>query len=253
MTEMKQPVWGNDPLTAFFQRAFENRQVTFARNNFFKLLIDLDTIFDAVLRGIVNPENQICVLLAHRGHSAFRACCEYAASGQLAECFPLLRSVLEYYVYALHISQNPKYGEVWVKRHDSKANLEECRKKFEQAKLKLSLSSTNLELEKMYKLLYQRTIDFGAHPNVRAVTGNMKITNTDDAQFYETIYLHKDGLEMDHALKTSCEVALFCLEISSYLFQAKFNEPQIFRNFEKAKADLGLIKSSIENTRADSV
>ena len=224
MTEKEPPAWGQDPLTSFFQSAFDNRKATFASNRFFRLLIDIDMIFEAALRDFVNPENQICVLLAQRGHSAFRACCEYAASGQLAECFPLLRSVLEYYVYALHISKYPKYGEVWVRRHDSKAQFDESRSKFEQHKLKLTLSNTNPELERIYKFLYQRTIDFGAHPNVRAVTGNMKMSTTVDAQYYETIYLHKDGLAMDHALKTSCEIALLCIEILPYLFQSRCKE-----------------------------
>ena len=80
-----------------------------------------------------------------------------------------------------------------------------------------SIAARGSDLAAVFETLYQRTIDFGAHPNERSVTANLRSEKIDpESTRYSMIYLHGgDGQMLDHGLKTVAQVG-FC---SLLLFQ----------------------------------
>lgn len=101
------PGWAGDSLSDFIQAAFTNTLATFIRKrNDFDLLLRIDGAFKNAGDNLHKADTPLAVLLLHRSHSAFLASCRLAMSGQAAETFPVLRSCLDYALYALHINDN---------------------------------------------------------------------------------------------------------------------------------------------------
>lgn len=187
------------------------------------MLLEIDQCFMKVAENLINPSNQLAALLILRSHSAYRASCRLALSGQATDSFPSLRSCIEYALYALHINQNPKLGKVWLHRHDSEESKKICRQSFSHSQTIQSLKVLNAQLSTTIQELYERTIDFGAHPNEMAITGNLSITEKNGRKEYAQTYLHADSLAFEHVLKTSAQVGLGSLYIFYPIFKEKFD------------------------------
>jgi hypothetical protein len=70
--------------------------------------------------------------------------------------------------------------------------------------------------------MYQRTIDLGGHPNERSVTGNMSIIEEPDRRTMLQIMPHKDGPQLDFALRTVAQCGMISLELLEVIYGAKF-------------------------------
>jgi hypothetical protein len=77
-------------------------------------------------------------------------------------------------------------------------------------------------LANRFEDLYQRTIDFGGHPNERLVTGNMKMIEEPDRRVMLAVLQHGDGPELETALKTVAQCGLVSLEMLQVIYDAKF-------------------------------
>ncbi len=71
-------------------------------------------------------------------------------------------------------------------------------------------------------MLYQRTIDFGGHPNERSVTGSMKMTKQDDRREMLAVMLHGDDVAFNSGLKSVAQCAMVSLEMLQAIFNARF-------------------------------
>jgi hypothetical protein len=141
---------------------------------------------------------------------------------QLPETFVLLRSCLEYAAYGLHLNANPSLGETWLKRHDDAAALRAMKKAFLGVEVEQTIFGTDKELGRVYKDLYERTIDFGGHPNLRGVLSNMLLSKTADKQQLQPIYLHASETTVLHALKTTAQVGVCSLHLFQHVFPERF-------------------------------
>jgi hypothetical protein len=217
------PSWATDPLSAFLQDAYKNRLATFAnKREKYSLLAGLDQCFIDVAKDWLNPQNEVSALLFLRAHAAFRASCEHATSGQVAEVFPMIRTCIEYAAYALHISKTPGLDEVWLRRHDSEQALKAVKSAFHPTVVLKSVEASNRKAAKVFDSLYERSIDMGAHPNERAVTGSLDIVEMEGRRQMLQKYLHGDGIQMDHALQTTAQAGVCALEILQDVFPARF-------------------------------
>jgi hypothetical protein len=114
------PRWGDDALSSFLNQAFQNTLATFVRKRqSFEMLLRIDESFLKIGENLSNPAGILGATLLLGSHSAFRAACRLATSGQAPESFPVLRACLEYALYALHINSNEPLREVWMRRHDN--------------------------------------------------------------------------------------------------------------------------------------
>jgi hypothetical protein len=210
-------------LSAFIETAHRNRFATFANKKAeFQRLQRIDECFMRVAKDWLNPGHLVTPHLLLRSHATFRAACEHAMSGQIAEIFPELRSSLEYAGYALHMHRHPSSAETWLRRHDDEAATRAMKEEFKLSNIRQSLEGANRHAMKVFDELYQRSIDFGAHPNERALTGNLRIVQHVGRKEFQQIYLHGEGLMLDHGLRTTAQAGVCALEILQDVFKDRF-------------------------------
>jgi hypothetical protein len=73
-----------------------------------------------------------------------------------------------------------------------------------------------------FEQLYQRSIDFGGHPNERSVTGSMKMNKQPDRREMLAVMLHGDDVAFNAALKSVAQCAMVSLEMLQAVFNARF-------------------------------
>ena len=147
------PRWANDSLSVFMGKAFSNTLATFVnKKTEYEPLVRVDDAFLIACQYQLDPPNLICALLSIRAHSGFRAACQLVMNGQIAESFPVLRTCLEYSLYALHIRRNPTLGEAWLKRHDDEETLKTVKQDFTIRKVIDTLKDEDQKLSEIGKI-----------------------------------------------------------------------------------------------------
>jgi len=233
------PRWGDDRLSSFVDQAFNNTLGSFVQKHArFAVLERVDQNFLRIGENLINPPDFFGALLLLRAHSAYRAACRLAMSGQVPDAFPVLRACLEYSLYALHINTTPALGEVWLRRHDDAASLRRVRQEFTNAGVMATLRNRDANLFPIIEQLYERSIDFGAHPNERAITGSMAIERQPGRVEIQQIYLHGDSPSLDHGLKTTAQVGLGSLCIFQHIFLQRFRLLGIQDMIDQLRRDL---------------
>jgi hypothetical protein len=85
-----------------------------------------------------------------------------------------------------------------------------------------TIVATDRELGRVYKELYERTIDFGGHPNLRGVVSNALFQESPGKRQLQPIYLHADETTVLHAVKTSAQVGLCSLHLFQHVLPERF-------------------------------
>jgi hypothetical protein len=215
--------WGTDSLSEFLEMARGNQFATFAnKGGWYRRLVAIDELFFRVSKQWLNPKDPLAALLFLRCHAAFRAACGLAIAGQVTEASVMHRSCLEYAAYALHINRNRSLGPLWLDRHQDEATLKKVRREFKVENVRKTLTACNRHAAERFDTLYQRAIDFGGHPNERGVTGSLQMEDVADRRLMKQLFLHGDGVALDHALKTTAQCGVVCLEILQGVFNALF-------------------------------
>jgi hypothetical protein len=214
---------GADELTKFIDAARSNQWATFwNKRPIVGTLIAIDSQFVTISKDWLNPESEIAAFLLLRGHAAFRVAAALAMAGQVAETYVQCRAMLEYAAYAVHIYRTPPLGMIWLNRHKDPAATEAQKNAFSHRKVSASVAAANVHAGKRFDDLYQRTIDFGGHPNERSVTGNMKMLNEPGKRTMLTVMQHDDGVALDSGLKTVAQCGMVSLEMLQVVFNARF-------------------------------
>ncbi|MDP1590748.1 MAG: hypothetical protein Q8M07_23540, partial [Prosthecobacter sp.] len=199
--EQPPPGWGVDELTKYIDIARHNQWATFANKPIVRQkLIAIDAQLVAVSKDWLNPQSEIAASLLLRCHSAFRAAAGHALAGEVADCFPSCRAMLEYAAYAVHVYRAPNLGMVWLKRHDDEAATEAQKNAFSHRKVFAAVKKANRHAGERFEDLYQKTIDFGGHPNQRAILGNLEVVEVKGRRVMRSILQHADGLQLDFGL-----------------------------------------------------
>lgn len=206
------------PLTAFFQDAMGNRYATFAhRRVTVECLVKLDAKLTA-LHAVENPTHALSVLLAARAIGAYRAACEHALAGQVGEVFPLARASIENAAYAVYLAGDILLAEAWLRRHDSDDTRKQMRgKDWQHATVRDAIKGRSLEVGTLFGELYEHFIDYGGHPNERAVSLNARVRRGRDVQVEQTL-LHGDGPELIFGLQTAMETGSCILALLRLIF-----------------------------------
>ncbi len=233
------PRWGGDELTRFLDSARKNQFATFVNKMpETKKIVEIDGIFVRVIPAEVTFRQLTVGFLMHRAHSAYRAAASCAFAGQSAELYPLLRLMLEQGGYAILINRKPALEEVWLNRRESDANRAEVRREFTQGKIKDTTASSDPRLKDGYCTLYERTIEFGAHPNELSVTANVTIEKKENQTDFNPIYLHRDGSALDLSLRTLAQVGVCVLLIFEKIFPEWFELLGVSSELSKLRKDL---------------
>ena len=219
------PNWAEDPLSEFIQASFQNALATFVqKKGAFNLLSKVDEIFCGVAKHLDNIENPITPAFFHRSHSSYLASCRLSMSGQTAETFSQLRIALEYALYALHMDEQPLLTGIWIRRHDSEESIRKVRSKFSNSSVLKTLEIRDLDLKETISVLYQRAIDFGGHPNERAVSSTSDMVEEGGSVAIKVHKLSGDSDSLDHALKSTAQIGLGCILIFQLMFAPQFEK-----------------------------
>ena len=187
----------------------------------YAIIVRIDDCF--VRCGLIEPKSSLAGVFFIRCQYAFKAAAGMALAGQ-PEVFPILRSLLEYAGYCLVMSETPALERVFVLRHAGEAELKEQKKAFQISAVREAMARHDTNLATFYEEMYQRTIDFGAHPNPYAIF----TTKTWDHQ------------TMIHTLKSTGQIGLAALHVLKCVFKPKFELLDIHREME-ALANTGLL------------
>jgi hypothetical protein len=232
-TQPLPPRWGKDELSKFLHDAFKHNLATFVHKPAeFSHLARIDAVFTKVKAAIDNSPNFLEPLFLFRSHSAFLASVRSATSGQIPETYPLLRSCLEYALYAHHIACDEKRGFAWVSRHENADAMKACRKEFMHSKVIGSLAEHQPHLHKFIEALYERTIDYGAHPNERGLSTSTKIVDVEGEEIVRVAQLQGAAPAMHMAMQATADVGTGALSVFSKIFEARFRSHAIDAELE---------------------
>ena len=115
-------------------------------------------------------------ILALNTHSIYLGAIRMALSGHRAAAFPLFRTAIESAAYCLVIARNPEAAELWKKRHEDKESNKKHITYFANVmstKFKDIIIEDDPSYERMIFSSYEASLDFGAHPNPRAVENDL--------------------------------------------------------------------------------
>jgi hypothetical protein len=217
------PTWADDELTRYIDNARHNQWATFHNKRpQIQKLIAIDAELAKVTEGWTNPDREIPAQLFLRCMASFRAACSHAMAGQVREVFVSARVQLEDAGMAVHLHRDQSLEEVWLRRNDS-AGAE--RKQRDACAIHLvikSVKAANRHAGERFEKLYKEAIDFGAHPNQRAVTAHLKIAQGADQLTMNAVMQHGDGVQLDYGLKFAAQCGVVCLEMLEIPFKAKF-------------------------------
>jgi hypothetical protein len=159
-----------------------------------------------------------------RSHYAYKAAAGMTLAGQFSESFVMMRSCLEYAGYVLLIFTNPDLEEVFLKRHVDIASKKAQRGKFEVSNVIRKIAGFDQKLSEVFKEMYDRSIDFGAHPNPHGIFGATNISKDENEQMtaMSTAALVKNPRVTEFAMHRVAQVGLTSLCVFQHVFTEKF-------------------------------
>jgi hypothetical protein len=218
------PGWGDDPVTRYLNDYRGNQFATFAnKRREIGDLIKIDGLLRRLVDGAIDPKPRRPMFFLLRSHAAFLAALGATMAGQVNEAQALLRLCLEHANYGFYIGPDVPRWERWMARNDNEASKKVVLKEFHASRLKEALVAKAPEIGKRYVMLYERLIDFGAHPNEQGYSISSSIDKTEDGTTHlNTIYLHPDGLPLAMAMKTASQVGICALLIAQMIYPGRF-------------------------------
>lgn len=215
--------WGKDDLSAFFEAARSNAFATHHNHSVaYKRMSDIDALYLGFFEKFENPEDTLGAGLALRCHSALRAAAKLTLSGQVPESFMVLRGALELALYAHHASTSGERAQIWMNRHDSAETKRQCSQEFTGRVIFPTLREKASVIGDIAGELYERCIDYGAHPNARGVLTTMSYEEDQQGQSFSFAYLSGDTLSLRFALKSWCQVSICALDVLGLVFPKRF-------------------------------
>jgi hypothetical protein len=137
-----------------------------------------------------------------------------------SDSFPLQRTCLESAGYGRLIASELDLGPIWLKRDDDP---KEMKRRFTNTTVRNAIAADDDALATIYQDLYERTIDFGAHPNEKGVLTNVikESVGTKILQFY---MLAGDGPPLQYALRACAQIGICSLRIFNLVFNEQFEK-----------------------------
>jgi hypothetical protein len=229
-------------LQSFFDAVRTNQRVN-GKNfpDWTSIIERIDSCFVAAGKSSKDPKPLMSGLLLNRSQYAFKAASGMALAGQIAEVFPMLRSVLEYAGYCLLLRETPDLESVFIGRHFSAELKQKQRRVFTIEKVKAAVRRRDTKLADIFDENYERSIDFGAHPNPNAVfSSTIPLYEGDGKLSLMTMALYNEPKILVHAFKCTGQVGLTALHVFQYAFGAEFEQSGIARKMEEI-ANTGML------------
>jgi hypothetical protein len=164
-----------------------------------------------------------------RSQYAYKTAAGMTLAGQVAESFVMTRSCLEYAGYALAIFAEqrlegaPTREEVFVNRNLDDESQKAQKAEFRVSRIRANILNYDQKLAANFKLFYDRSIEYGGHPNPYGVLTAMKMETKDNQlTSITTLALTDDPTITMFAMQNVAQVGLTSLCIFQIMCEAKF-------------------------------
>lgn len=181
--------------------------------------------------------------LFSRAYGSFLASIGLASSGQLAESWAVSRACIENALYAFYMHDDVGLFQIWSEREKSKQDKTECRKYFQHSKVIGKLKAKHSKLANRANKLYQKCIDYGAHPTQWSVATNSEILKQQGRQVAKILLLNCEDSYMRTCLLLGIDAGLCALSIFNMVYPDEFkgaNIPIVIFNIETTFRALAL-------------
>ncbi|EHN8936943.1 TPA: hypothetical protein ACVS3C_001238 [Enterobacter hormaechei] len=148
------------------------------------MVLQMDQIFQKEIFDNEFDVSPITGFLAMNSYSMLLSAVGQALSGHLVAVFPIVRTALESACYAYLIAHNEAMEQIWLNRHKTESALHKCRKMFSVKKASNELKSISPEMAEYVMANYEAAIDFGAHPNNKAIFNHLTDMGEVDERFH---------------------------------------------------------------------
>src|SRR5208337_3121431 len=210
-------------LQKFFDMVHSNQQAN--RVNFapwYAIIEKIDDCFVRAGKNLVNPKPVMTADLLLRCQYAFKTAAGMALGGQVVEVFAMLRSTLEYAGYCLTIYETPALESAFIRRHMSTNEMKAQKHAFKISAVRTAIGRYDAKLAEFFDELYQRSIDFGGHPNPQGSFSAIVLDERGGETGMTTLAISDDPKVIAHALKSTAQVGLTALHVRQHVFRAKF-------------------------------
>lgn len=216
--------WGKDEISKFIDAARANEFATFANmKDDVARLTDIDLSYRKAVDGISHSKEWFAGLFVLRAHSNFLAACRLCWSGQIPETYAVLRSCLENALYGLYLARNSASQEIWLSRHDSPEGKKRVKDEFKVGALLDWANSVDGTEGPIARVLYEHTIDWGAHPNERALTQTLSMHEQTEHVEFKIAYLEENSDQLRFVLKTTAQVGVCTLSLFRAVYPERFD------------------------------
>jgi len=147
----------------------------------------------------------------------------------------LLRGCLESALYGLYLSHNTTSQETWLRRHVDDASRQKVRSEFTLGRLMEHLESVDQGSHTVARTLYDRTIDYGAHPNEAALTSVLSTKEQDGVTQFDLNHLSGNTPFLHACLKSCSQVGICVLDIFYNVFPERYQLLILDEDIKKAK------------------
>lgn len=218
------PKWAADEITRYLDTARNNSFATFDNlRSEYQKLSEIDGVYRKLNENLQKTKDWFAALFLLRAHSSYLTAVSLGMSGQVPESYAILRLSLENALYGFYLSKNDALKETWLRRHDSQASKKKVRDDFKFGLLLGTIKTEDNAQANVVNTLYERTIDYGAHPNERALMQTLHITEDDDSIEFKSNYLTDDDPSLRLCLKTTAQIGVCVLDIFRLIYKERFD------------------------------
>jgi hypothetical protein len=201
----------------------------------YELTERIDDCFVRAGTNLINPKPVMTGNLLLRCQYAFKTAAGMALAGQVIEVFVMLRSVLEYAGYCLTIFETPALEGVFLGRHTGVKEMKAQKEAFKINAVRAAIGRYDPKLAAIFDENYQRSVDFGGHPNPHASFAAVVLDERGSETGMTVLAISNDPKIIVHALKSAAQVGLTALCILQHAFKAKFELLSIRQEIEALK------------------
>lgn len=228
---MEPPPWDQrDSMERYFADAEVNVRATAATYpEVFALLKGVHRALEraeGILGGDGGTHFAIARMLFVRAHSAYLAACRLAMGAQPVESAAVSRVVIELTWYGLHIALDPappRRLKVWLSRGDSAQADKKCKDEFKINNVRPTHEKLDPAGARDLHGVYERSIDFGAHPNQLGLMTAIKgVHEGDGERTYQVGILYGAPLVIAFSLQLATAAALGLLVAFQHLRKERF-------------------------------
>jgi hypothetical protein len=213
-------------LLALLEQASGNVRATLAAlPRVHELLDQTLAVYQRITPLITRREEKLLLGFVGRSAGALLGGFRLAGSGQAQESFSVSRFALENAQYAAHIFTDPepyKRGEIYLRRDESDEAKRACRNEFGFGRPAQSVKALDQHIGDIMHELYERTIDFGAHPNHWSTLAGIHERSVDGGTEVGVYLMADEPMHLALAVKTACECAVTALNIFRLLRPERF-------------------------------